>query len=108
MVYRLLRINVGGTNNIINACARHGCPSLVYVSSYNVVFNGCTIVEGREDQLPVLDDKDHVDTCASKSEGACIKCLSLAHSLCATFATTHSHPLFVVPSLVRLANQGSG
>ncbi|HEY0982029.1 NAD-dependent epimerase/dehydratase family protein [Schlesneria sp.] len=34
------RINVVGTENVINACRRHGVSRLVYTSSPSVVFNG--------------------------------------------------------------------
>ena len=57
----LQRINVGGTVNVVECCLNHGVGALVYVSSYNVVFNGCTIANGSEDALRVLDDHEHVD-----------------------------------------------
>ena len=58
-------INVGGTQNLIDACVKHACSALVYVSTYNVVFNGCTIVNGREADWPVLPAEKHVDPCKS-------------------------------------------
>lgn len=33
-------VNVGGTQNIIDACVENGIQNLVYTSSYNAVFHG--------------------------------------------------------------------
>ncbi|XP_040837963.1 short-chain dehydrogenase/reductase family 42E member 1 [Ochotona curzoniae] len=46
-------VNVGGTDNVLQACRRNGVPRLVYTSTFNVVFGGQTIKNGDE-SLPYL------------------------------------------------------
>lgn len=41
-------INVGGTQNVIDACLTRGVKKLIYTSSIDVVFDGRPIVEGDE------------------------------------------------------------
>ncbi len=41
-------VNVHGTRNVIEACARNGCKGLVYTSTVNVVFGGKPILNGDE------------------------------------------------------------
>jgi len=53
-------INIGGTKNIINACGSVGVSSLVYTSSFNVVFGGQKIIDGDE-SLPYFPLHRHVD-----------------------------------------------
>lgn len=64
-------VNVTGTKNLVDACVAAGVPAFVYVSTYNVVFNGCTIVNGTEDAWPVLPPEAHVDPCAALGHGCC-------------------------------------
>lgn len=54
------RVNIEGTNNVISLCKEVGVKSLVYVSSYNAVFAGNTIVNGNMRQ-PYLKPEQHVD-----------------------------------------------
>lgn len=54
------RINVNGTQYIIDACKRYKVKSLVYVSTYNVVFCGQEIINGDEN-LPYVNESDFVD-----------------------------------------------
>jgi len=44
-------INVGGTNNIIAGCKKHGVSRLVYTSSPSVIFNGKDM-EGADESVP--------------------------------------------------------
>jgi nucleoside-diphosphate-sugar epimerase len=53
-------INIGGTVNVIKACCALGITSLVYTSSYNVVFGGQEIIDGDE-SLPYFPLHRHVD-----------------------------------------------
>lgn len=46
-------VNVGGTENILQACLERGVPSLVYTSTFNVIFGGQVIRNGDE-SLPYL------------------------------------------------------
>lgn len=41
-------INVGGTQNVIAACQKHGVTRLIYTSSIDVVFDGTPIADGDE------------------------------------------------------------
>jgi nucleoside-diphosphate-sugar epimerase len=58
---RVWSVNVGGTAQLIQAARKSGVSALVYVSTYNVVFNGYEIYEGNEDTLPYVSPDDHVD-----------------------------------------------
>lgn len=53
-------VNVGGTDNILRACLERGVPSLVYTSTFNVVFGGQVIRNGDE-SLPYLPLHQHAD-----------------------------------------------
>ncbi|HHO48330.1 MAG TPA: NAD-dependent epimerase/dehydratase family protein [Desulfobacteraceae bacterium] len=44
-------INVGGTENVISACRKHGVRSLIHTSTPSVVFDGRSI-EGGDESLP--------------------------------------------------------
>lgn len=44
----LVRVNVGGTHNIITACRTCGVARLVYISSTGAVFSGAPVVAGDE------------------------------------------------------------
>lgn len=48
------RINVQGTENVINSCIKNKVRNLVYTSTPSVVFNGRDIINGDE-QLPYAD-----------------------------------------------------
>ncbi|XP_008137926.1 short-chain dehydrogenase/reductase family 42E member 1 [Eptesicus fuscus] len=53
-------VNVGGTENILQACWRRGVPRLVYTSTFNVVFGGQVIKNGDE-SLPYVPLHLHPD-----------------------------------------------
>ncbi|XP_076989247.1 short-chain dehydrogenase/reductase family 42E member 1 isoform X2 [Tamandua tetradactyla] len=53
-------VNVGGTDNILQVCRRRGVPSLVYTSTFNVIFGGQVIRNGDE-SLPYLPLHLHPD-----------------------------------------------
>ncbi|XP_023562583.1 short-chain dehydrogenase/reductase family 42E member 1 isoform X2 [Octodon degus] len=53
-------VNVGGTDNVLQACRRRGVPRLVYTSTFNVVFGGQVIRNGDE-SLPYLPLHLHPD-----------------------------------------------
>lgn len=53
-------VNVGGTDNILQACRQRGVPRLVYTSTFNVVFGGQVIRNGDE-SLPYLPLHLHPD-----------------------------------------------
>ncbi|XP_030854737.1 short-chain dehydrogenase/reductase family 42E member 1 [Strongylocentrotus purpuratus] len=53
-------INVGGTENIVEACIKQNVPRLVYTSTHNVVFAGQDIENGDE-SLPLLPLSAHKD-----------------------------------------------
>eukprot|EP00048_Salpingoeca_helianthica_P016432 m.232284 g.232284 ORF g.232284 m.232284 type:complete len:406 (-) comp18665_c0_seq1:28-1245(-) len=59
-VDRVYAVNVTGTDNVLDACLANNVQRLVYVSTYNVVFNGQTIVAGRN-TLPYVPSTDHLD-----------------------------------------------
>lgn len=54
-------INVLGTNNIITACIDMNVKMLVYTSSYNVVFGGQEIFNGKEDRMQYYPREMAVD-----------------------------------------------
>ncbi|XP_033117984.1 short-chain dehydrogenase/reductase family 42E member 1-like [Anneissia japonica] len=54
-------INVGGTDNVIEACCRHNVPRLVYTSSIAVVFGGKPIEGATEETCPVLPLEEFTD-----------------------------------------------
>lgn len=45
------RVNVAGTESVINACLENGIPRLVYTSSPSVIFNG-TDADGVDESVP--------------------------------------------------------
>lgn len=53
-------VNVGGTDNVLQACQRRGVPRLVYTSTFNVIFGGQVIRNGDE-SLPYLPLHLHPD-----------------------------------------------
>ncbi|XP_015266032.1 PREDICTED: short-chain dehydrogenase/reductase family 42E member 1 [Gekko japonicus] len=53
-------VNVGGTENVIQACRKNGVSKLIYTSTYNVVFGGQVIENGNE-LLPYLPLHLHPD-----------------------------------------------
>ncbi|KAM5296991.1 short-chain dehydrogenase/reductase family 42E member 1 isoform 1-T3 [Glossophaga mutica] len=53
-------VNVGGTDNILQACRKRGVPRLVYTSTFNVIFGGQVIRNGDE-SLPYLPLHLHPD-----------------------------------------------
>ena len=57
------RVNVNGTQNIIDACGTYGVRRLVYTSTYNVVFGGEPIENGDE-TMPLFPVDKHPDAYA--------------------------------------------
>ncbi|KAK2085523.1 hypothetical protein P7K49_036823 [Saguinus oedipus] len=53
-------VNIGGTDNILQACQRRMVPRLVYTSTFNVIFGGQVIKNGDE-SLPYLPLHLHPD-----------------------------------------------
>ncbi|RLW01299.1 hypothetical protein DV515_00008071 [Chloebia gouldiae] len=53
-------VNVKGTENVIQACRSRGVSSLVYTSTYNVIFGG-QIIENGDESLPYLPLHLHPD-----------------------------------------------
>ena len=53
-------VNIGGTEHILQACDTHHIRRLVYVSTYNTVYNGTPIVAGDE-TLPYPPLDSHTD-----------------------------------------------
>ena len=53
-------VNINGTRNVIEACARNQVRALVYTSTYNVIFGGKCILGGDE-KLPYFPLHRHVD-----------------------------------------------
>ncbi|NWJ10129.1 D42E1 reductase, partial [Crypturellus undulatus] len=53
-------VNVKGTENVIQACKTMGVSSLVYTSTYNVIFGG-QIIENGNESLPYLPLHLHPD-----------------------------------------------
>ena len=45
-------VNLGGTKHILAACRSLSIPRLIYVSTYNTVFNTAPILSGSEDRVP--------------------------------------------------------
>jgi len=50
-----LRINIGGTSNVVDACKAHGVRALVHTSTPSVVFNGESF-RGADESLPYGDN----------------------------------------------------
>lgn len=48
------RINVTGTQNVIEACGAHGSQRIIYTSSPSVVFNGMDM-EGVDESVPYFE-----------------------------------------------------
>ncbi|XP_036896214.1 short-chain dehydrogenase/reductase family 42E member 1 [Sturnira hondurensis] len=63
-------VNVGGTDNILQACRQRGVPRLVYTSTFNVVFGGQVIRNGDESlpYLPLHLHPDHYSRTKSVAE----------------------------------------
>jgi len=57
---RCRAVNVGGTQNVVDACDAAGVKALVYTSSYNVVYGGQEIDGGDED-TPAHPLERHTD-----------------------------------------------
>lgn len=72
-----IRINVGGTEAVIDACIKAGCPKLIYTSSYNAIFGGQEIINGSE-SIPYFPTDQHTDE-YSKSKGIAEKLVLDAH-----------------------------
>ena len=53
-------VNIGGTEHVLEACRTHSIRRLVYVSSYNTVYNGSPIIAGDE-TLPYPPLESHTD-----------------------------------------------
>ncbi|XP_009071081.1 PREDICTED: short-chain dehydrogenase/reductase family 42E member 1 [Acanthisitta chloris] len=53
-------VNVKGTENVIQACKSTGVSSLVYTSTYNVIFGG-QVIENGDESLPYLPLHLHPD-----------------------------------------------
>ncbi|XP_033630796.1 short-chain dehydrogenase/reductase family 42E member 1-like [Asterias rubens] len=54
-------INVGGTENIIEACIKHNVPRLVYTSTINVVLGHEPFDMKTEAELPIIPPQNHAD-----------------------------------------------
>lgn len=63
-------VNVGGTDNVLQACFRRGVPRLVYTSTFNVIFGGQVIRNGDESlpYLPLHLHSDHYSRTKSIAE----------------------------------------
>ncbi|KAM5263085.1 short-chain dehydrogenase/reductase family 42E member 1 [Ctenodactylus gundi] len=63
-------VNVGGTDNVLQACLRRGVPRLVYTSTFNVIFGGQVIRNGDESlpYLPLHLHPDHYSRTKSVAE----------------------------------------
>ncbi|XP_072168234.1 short-chain dehydrogenase/reductase family 42E member 1-like [Diadema setosum] len=68
-------VNVGGTENVIEACVKCNVPRLVYTSTHNVVFAGQDIENGDETLplLPLSAHKDDYSRTKSMAEQLAIK-----------------------------------
>ncbi|XP_059927675.1 short-chain dehydrogenase/reductase family 42E member 1-like [Gadus macrocephalus] len=69
---RIQEVNVGGTQNVLEACVETGVPRLVYTSTFNVVFGGQVIENGDESlhYLPLHHHPDHYSRTKSLAEMA--------------------------------------
>ncbi|XP_060592780.1 short-chain dehydrogenase/reductase family 42E member 1-like [Ruditapes philippinarum] len=67
---RIEAVNVGGTENVIQACIANDVTRLVYTSTYNVIFGGQTIINGDESlpYLPLNKQPDHYSRTKSIAE----------------------------------------
>ena len=60
---RVELVNVGGTKNVLEMCQEiPKIKSLLYVSSYNAVFAGNTIIAGRAADVPYVPIEHHTDS----------------------------------------------
>uniref|UniRef100_A0A4X1T2D0 3-beta hydroxysteroid dehydrogenase/isomerase domain-containing protein n=1 Tax=Sus scrofa TaxID=9823 RepID=A0A4X1T2D0_PIG len=67
---RIEDVNVGGTDNVLQACRSRGVPRLVYTSTFNVIFGGQVIRNGDESlpYLPLHLHPDHYSRTKSVAE----------------------------------------
>eukprot|EP00200_Dunaliella_tertiolecta_P001176 CAMPEP_0202366188 /NCGR_PEP_ID=MMETSP1126-20121109/16898_1 /ASSEMBLY_ACC=CAM_ASM_000457 /TAXON_ID=3047 /ORGANISM="Dunaliella tertiolecta, Strain CCMP1320" /LENGTH=226 /DNA_ID=CAMNT_0048961185 /DNA_START=1 /DNA_END=681 /DNA_ORIENTATION=- len=56
---RVHQVNVQGTQNVLRACQAQGVGRLVYVSSYNAVFDGSHPIHGADEQSARVIDYTH-------------------------------------------------
>ncbi|XP_045213063.2 short-chain dehydrogenase/reductase family 42E member 1-like isoform X2 [Mercenaria mercenaria] len=72
---RIEAVNVGGTENVIQACKTNDVTRLVYTSTYNVIFGGQTINDGDESlpYLPLNKQPDHYSRTKSIAEQKVLK-----------------------------------
>lgn len=77
---RIEEVNVGGTENILQACLGRGVPSLVYTSTFNVIFGGQVIRNGDESlpYLPLHLHPDHYSRTKSIAEKKVLEANGLA------------------------------
>ena len=79
-------VNVAGTAHLLSACRRHRIRHLVYVSSYNVVYNG-TPIRGGDESLPYPSLSSHTDTYSQTK--------TIAEQLIRSASHDPAHPLRV-------------
>ncbi|XP_007516681.1 short-chain dehydrogenase/reductase family 42E member 1 [Erinaceus europaeus] len=77
-------VNVGGTDNILQACRRSGVPRLVFTSTFNVIFGGQVIRNGDESlpYLPLYLHPDHYSRTKSIAEKKVLEANGIALERC--------------------------
>ncbi|EGD78877.1 hypothetical protein PTSG_01854 [Salpingoeca rosetta] len=110
---RVHAVNVNGTSNVIKACRECNVRALVYISTYNVVFNGTPFEEGDEEALDYIPDDQHTDE-YSRTKGQAERLVLAAN--CDTLRTCALRPAAIygdgeyrhLPRIIRLVNKGLG
>ncbi|XP_068673469.1 short-chain dehydrogenase/reductase family 42E member 1-like isoform X1 [Montipora foliosa] len=69
---KIEKVNVHGTQNVLEACRKYNVVNLIYTSTYNVVFGGQIIRDGDESlpYLPLDQHQDHYSRTKSIAEQA--------------------------------------
>lgn len=52
------QVNVGGTNNVVNACLSSGVPRLIYASTTDVIWCDQWMNKEGDESMPYLRDED--------------------------------------------------
>lgn len=105
-------VNVNGTENIINACIKHGINKIIYCSTYNAVYTGKKeLINVTEDQcLYPTEDKycDNYSRTKSLAEQKILKaCSSTLHTVAIRPAAIYGDgELRHLPRILNLVRQG--
>mmetsp|Transcript_103075 Transcript_103075/g.321193 ORF Transcript_103075/g.321193 Transcript_103075/m.321193 type:complete len:417 (-) Transcript_103075:70-1320(-) len=107
------RVNVGGTQNVIDACRKHGVPKLVFSSSPSTRFTAdAQDVDGlTEEEMPSLPQRAYVqDYAKTKAEGELLVSAACDDSLLTIAVAPHQvygpRDNLFLPNLLEVAGLG--